>query len=232
MSLSTDDLVEIQQLYARYNTAIDTGDGKTFGECFIAEAHFDSGYSKIDGREGISAFADQTHSAMPGMRHNATNILLEGDSQTTPGTAKGSAFLIGYTTDGGYKVIITGRYVDELTQVGYLTRATFPVYGPNTLISTGYQGTLGAGFATSLGAKVGQPDKRVLSINGDGGFLYGHSADFQLLPFPAYRENGGRSGSGRTGRSRYRCAARASRAVPCGECPTGRLLFPLCHPGE
>jgi len=62
--------------------------------------------------------------------------------------------------------------VDELTQVGYLTRAVFPVYGPNTLISTGYQGTLGAGFATSIGAKVGQPDKRVLSINGDGGFLY------------------------------------------------------------
>jgi len=62
--------------------------------------------------------------------------------------------------------------VDELTQVGYLSRVGFPVYGPNTFITTGYQGTLGSGFATSLGAKVGQPDKRVLSINGDGGFMY------------------------------------------------------------
>ncbi len=62
--------------------------------------------------------------------------------------------------------------VDELTQVGYLSRVAFPVYGPNTFITSGYQGTLGSGFATAIGAKVGQPDKRVLSINGDGGFMY------------------------------------------------------------
>ncbi len=62
--------------------------------------------------------------------------------------------------------------VDELTQVGYLSRIVFPVYGPNTFITTGYQGTLGAGYATSLGAKVGCPEKRVLSICGDGGFMY------------------------------------------------------------
>ncbi len=62
--------------------------------------------------------------------------------------------------------------VDELTQVGYLSRIAFPVYGPNTFLTTGYQGTLGAGYATALGAKVGCPDKRVLSIAGDGGFMY------------------------------------------------------------
>ena len=131
MTLNTDDLVEIQQLYARYNTAIDTGNGQTFGACFIAEGHFNSGYSKIDGREGIGAFADQTHSAMPGMRHNATNILLDGDSQTTPGTAKGSAFLIGYTTDGGYKVIITGRYIDELIKTEEGWRFSKRVFQPD-----------------------------------------------------------------------------------------------------
>ena len=35
-----------------------------------------------------------------------------------------------------------------------------------------YLGTLGAGFATAIGAKVAHPDKQVLSINGDGGFMY------------------------------------------------------------
>jgi acetolactate synthase-1/2/3 large subunit len=44
------------------------------------------------------------------------------------------------------------------------------VYKPNTWITPGYQGTLGMGFTTALGAKVGNPDKVVVSINGDGGF--------------------------------------------------------------
>ncbi|MBW2027819.1 MAG: hypothetical protein JRJ31_01940, partial [Deltaproteobacteria bacterium] len=47
-----------------------------------------------------------------------------------------------------------------------------PVYRPRTYVSSGYQGTLGFGFATALGVKVGNPDKPVLSINGDGGFMY------------------------------------------------------------
>ena len=65
-----------------------------------------------------------------------------------------------------------GIIVDELTQVGYMNRAAFPVYHPRSFISTGYQGTLGFGFATALGVKVAHPERPVLSINGDGGFLY------------------------------------------------------------
>ncbi|HLA42817.1 MAG TPA: thiamine pyrophosphate-binding protein, partial [Aggregatilineales bacterium] len=38
-----------------------------------------------------------------------------------------------------------GIFVDELTQVGFTSRITFPVYKPRTFISTGYQGTLGYG---------------------------------------------------------------------------------------
>ena len=45
-----------------------------------------------------------------------------------------------------------------------------PVYEPNTYITPGYQGTLGFGFCTALGVKVGKPDSPVVSINGDGGF--------------------------------------------------------------
>ncbi len=113
MSLSSDDIIEIQQQCARYNTAIDTGDGKGFAACFVPQGVFDSGMGDvIEGREGIAGFADQTHSAMPGMRHNVTNIVIEGDGSH----AQGSAFLIGYLTDGGYKVIVTGRYTDELTK--------------------------------------------------------------------------------------------------------------------
>ena len=65
-----------------------------------------------------------------------------------------------------------GIYVEDLTQVGYVGRMAFPVYQPRTYIHSGYQGTLGFGFASALGAKVGRPDRPVVSVSGDGGFMY------------------------------------------------------------
>jgi acetolactate synthase-1/2/3 large subunit len=65
-----------------------------------------------------------------------------------------------------------GIFVDELTQIGYVSRALFPIYRPRSFLSSGYQGTLGSGFPAALGAKVANPDKPVLSINGDGGFMF------------------------------------------------------------
>jgi len=65
-----------------------------------------------------------------------------------------------------------GLLVGEITQLGAYADLGFPVYQPRTLIGAGYQGTLGFGFATALGVQVGNPDRKVLSINGDGGFLY------------------------------------------------------------
>jgi len=65
-----------------------------------------------------------------------------------------------------------GLFIDEFTQVGYVSRVGFPVYKPRHIVTPGYQGTLGYGYATSLGVKVAHADKSVLSINGDGGFMF------------------------------------------------------------
>jgi acetolactate synthase I/II/III large subunit len=65
-----------------------------------------------------------------------------------------------------------GIFVQESTQVGYWAAQAFPVYQPRTYFTSGYQGTLGYGFATALGVQAGRPDKKVISINGDGGFFY------------------------------------------------------------
>jgi acetolactate synthase-1/2/3 large subunit len=61
---------------------------------------------------------------------------------------------------------------DELSQVGFASWYGFPVYEPRTFITSGYQGTLGAGFPTALGAKVANPDRPVVAICGDGGFMF------------------------------------------------------------
>jgi acetolactate synthase-1/2/3 large subunit len=62
---------------------------------------------------------------------------------------------------------------DELSQVGFASWYGFPIYQPRTFITSGYQGTLGSGFPTALGAKVAHPDRPVVAITGDGGFMFG-----------------------------------------------------------
>ena len=65
-----------------------------------------------------------------------------------------------------------GIFVDEVTQVGFVARLAFPVHKPRTFLSPGYQDNLGWGYATALGAQHARLDVPVVSINGDGGFLY------------------------------------------------------------
>jgi len=66
-----------------------------------------------------------------------------------------------------------GVFVEELCQPGYVSYSGFPVYEPRSYISSGYQGTLGFGFMTALGAKAAVGDRPVVSIAGDGGFMFG-----------------------------------------------------------
>jgi acetolactate synthase-1/2/3 large subunit len=63
--------------------------------------------------------------------------------------------------------VVTGT-----TTIGYMTHMRFPVYEPRTYFGSSYMGTLGFAFPTSLGVSVGRPDRKVVSINGDGGFLF------------------------------------------------------------
>ena len=65
-----------------------------------------------------------------------------------------------------------GFFVDEVTQVGFASWYAFPTYHPRHFISAGYQGTLGYGYATALGVQAAHPDKKVVAIAGDGGFLF------------------------------------------------------------
>lgn len=66
-----------------------------------------------------------------------------------------------------------GILCDEMTQTGYVSWFGFPFHTPRSLITSGFSGTLGAGFPTALGVKVAMPDRAVVSLNGDGGFLFG-----------------------------------------------------------
>ncbi len=65
-----------------------------------------------------------------------------------------------------------GIFCDEVTQIGFVSWFGFPVHRLRGHVNCGFQGTLGYGFATALGVKAANPDVPVVSISGDGGFLY------------------------------------------------------------
>ena len=62
--------------------------------------------------------------------------------------------------------------ISGMTQLGYYSRAHYPVYEPRTFITSSYSGNLGYAYPTALGAKVAQPDKAVVCLSGDGGFMF------------------------------------------------------------
>jgi len=64
-------------------------------------------------------------------------------------------------------VVIAG-----MTQIGYYSRPFWPVYRPRTYLTSSYSGNLGFEYPTALGAKIACPDRPVLAICGDGGFMY------------------------------------------------------------
>ena len=65
-----------------------------------------------------------------------------------------------------------GVLVPDMTQVGYYSRAYYPVYEPRTYFTSSYAGNLGFAYPTALGIKVAKPDVPVVSVSGDGGFLF------------------------------------------------------------
>ena len=66
-----------------------------------------------------------------------------------------------------------GILVEEICQAGFASYFAYPIYEPRKFVSSGFSGTLGFGYPTSLGVKAAHPDKAVVSLNGDGGLMFG-----------------------------------------------------------
>jgi acetolactate synthase I/II/III large subunit len=62
--------------------------------------------------------------------------------------------------------------VEDVTQLTFVAHFAYQFRQPRTFLSTGFAGTLGSGTAVGIGAKAGAPDRTVVTITGDGGFLF------------------------------------------------------------
>ena len=65
-----------------------------------------------------------------------------------------------------------GIFVEDVTQLGFVSRLAWPVERPRHYLSPGYQDTLGWGYGAALGAQAALPDRAVVAVCGDGGFMY------------------------------------------------------------
>ena len=84
--------------------------------------------------------------------------------RTEPQASLTAALRAGIPEDG---IVVAG-----MTQIGYYSRIHFPVYQPGTYLTSSYYGNLGYAFPTALGAKVADPDRPVVAVSGDGGFMF------------------------------------------------------------
>ncbi len=66
-----------------------------------------------------------------------------------------------------------GIIVGGITNVAYWCHLSFPVLKPRSYVTSSYFATLGYAFPTAIGAKIGNPDKQVVALCGDGGFMFG-----------------------------------------------------------
>ena len=115
MALSVEDQLDIQQLYARYNHAIDFGDAAGWAACFTPDGVFESGPGapKI-GSEALTGFATAFAARMQGKaRHWNTNIVLED----TASGARGKCYLMLLSmAEKPATAAVTAVYHDELVK--------------------------------------------------------------------------------------------------------------------
>ena len=77
--------------------------------------------------------------------------------------------------------VIRGELDDDaivvagVTDMGYWGHLAFPVHQTRSYLTSGYFATLGFALPTAIGAKIGNPNRQVVALCGDGGFGYAYN---------------------------------------------------------
>ena len=115
MGLSTDDVLEIQQLVARYNFAVDGGDADAFADTFTAEGVFTVAGQEMRGHDALRAFVEGRTGIGP-RRHVVSSILVDGDGDAA--TLRAYLQVVAKADDGSFAVSTQGTYDDRLVRTG------------------------------------------------------------------------------------------------------------------
>jgi len=115
MSLSVEDQLAIQQLYAKYNHAIDSGDGAGWAATFTADGKFHSGSGDFAGTEQLAGFGDGFAKRLKA-RHWTNNLIIEGDGSSATGTCYLSLLRLTPGEQPPASILVTAIYNDTLVK--------------------------------------------------------------------------------------------------------------------
>lgn len=108
--LTTDDLIEIQQLYTKYNWALDSGDSEGYAATFTADGVFNNNV----GHDAIVKFADTFHAGLGShVKHWNTNLMILPSA--TGATGQVYLMLIDFGTKPA-SIATSANYSDELVK--------------------------------------------------------------------------------------------------------------------
>jgi len=110
MPLATEDRLDIQDLVARYNHAIDGGDAEAWAATFAPDGTFESRGEVHAGTDALVAFARGFQERMAGARHWNNNLVIEGDGDE----ARTSCYLMLWR---GGEPVSEAKYVDTLSRI-------------------------------------------------------------------------------------------------------------------
>ena len=116
MKLSTEDRLEILDLYSRYSWAFDERRAGEWASLFAEDGSFVIvGGPRVDGRAGLEAFADKMSNRYPGIRHLASSIMVEAEGDG----ARGRAYVVAVVPDGdgGFRNLEQGSYEDRFVSL-------------------------------------------------------------------------------------------------------------------
>ncbi len=131
MTLSAEDQLAIQSVAARYNHAIDSGDGVAYADTFVDDGVLDAGELVVEGRAALEEFARNFASSVRAPRHIATSLVIDGDGER----AALRAYVQMYVMVGEpprHQLSASGTYADTLVRVGQdwrFVRRTFTADG-------------------------------------------------------------------------------------------------------
>lgn len=117
MPLAVEDRLAIQELLARYNHCIDSGDAEGWAATFAPDGTFESRGEVHAGTDALVTFARGFQERMAGARHWNNNLLIEGDGDD----ARTTCYLRLWR---GSELISDGTYVDTLKRIDGAWRFT------------------------------------------------------------------------------------------------------------
>lgn len=112
MALSAEDKIAIMELAARYNQAIDSGDGEGWAATFAEDGVFESAQGEVTGRAQLVQYVEDgaERRRERSTRHWNNNMVIEGDGDAA--TLSRYLHLM-----SGPELAATGTYDDTLKKV-------------------------------------------------------------------------------------------------------------------